>query len=272
MTWYVRPEHLVAIARGDSYLFVASGKAPATIEGVDVEAMSAVLARAVRPIERSELLEISSGDAIDALLALGVLVETDAPVARATQAKRCKRLVVGLGGSIAAGAALEPIATLAERFAEHVDIVIGEGARHFVEPSLFGYHGMTVWTEMYEPAHGARVPHEHLASNADLVLVYAASASLLHKLASGACSDLISLVATATRAPVIVAPSMNPQMWRHPAVQRNAAQLRADGVWIIEPGYGEPVANRAHGGAGSGAFDVANAIVAMTAILEQQRA
>lgn len=271
MTWYVRPASLVALARGDSYLFVSPGRSLSTIEGVDVEAMAHVLALAASPIERSALLEVSSEAAVAALVELGVLTEVPQPAPRVATAKACKRLVIGLGGSIAAGAALEPLAALADRFAEHVDLVIGKGARRFVEPKLFTYHGMTVWTEMYEPAHGARVPHEHLASTAELVLVYAASASLLHKLASGACSDLISLVATATRAPVVVAPAMNPQMWRNPAVQRNVAQLRADGVWIVEPGYGEPVANRAHGGAGSGAFDVANMIVALNAILEQQR-
>lgn len=99
------------------------------------------------------------------------------------------------------------------------------------------------------------VPHAELADNADAVLVAPCSASTLHKLASGACSDLVSLVVAATKAPVIVAPSTNANMWAHPPVQRNVAQLRADGVWIVEPWRGTRVSKRGESGTGALGFN-----------------
>lgn len=271
VTWYVRPDGLVAIARGDSYLFAIPGKPPVRIEGVDVEAMAQVLALAVQPIARTALLEASSEDAIAALLDMGVLVETAAPIDEAPPAKRVKRMVICLGGAIGVVGALDHALAFARRFAERVDVVIGEGARHFIQPKLFAYYGFTTWLDPFEPAHGANVPHEYLAINADVVLVASASASTLHKLASGACSDLTSLIVAATRAPVVVAPSMNPQMWLHPPVARNVAQLRADGIWVVEPTLGRVVADLSQSGVGSGYFDPAQMMNALTAILEQQR-
>jgi phosphopantothenoylcysteine decarboxylase/phosphopantothenate--cysteine ligase len=57
-------------------------------------------------------------------------------------------------------------------------------------------------------------------------------------------------VVAATDAPVVVAPAMNPAMWRQPAIRRNVDQLRADGVYVIEPSFGYEVANGAHEGFG----------------------
>jgi len=271
VTWYVRPAALVAIARGDSYLFSVPGRAPARIEGVDVEAMAQVLALAVQPIERTALLEASSDEAIAALVELGVLVETVAPSIQPPPTARIDRMVLGLGGAIGVVGALDHALAFAHAYAKRVDVVIGDGARHFIQPTLFEYYGFTVWTDPFAPAHGTGVPHEHLAMNADLVLVASASASLIHKLASGACSDLISLVVAATTAPVVVAPSMNPQMWLHPPVARNVAQLRADGIWVVEPTLGRVVADARKSGVGSGYFDAAQMMIALDAILEQQR-
>jgi phosphopantothenoylcysteine synthetase/decarboxylase len=90
----------------------------------------------------------------------------------------------------------------------------------------------------------ANVPHIHLARSADLVVVIPASAHTIHKLATGACSDLISLIVSATTAPVVLVPSMNRAMWEHWAVVQNLEQLRANGVFIIEPTTGVEVANR----------------------------
>ena len=62
--------------------------------------------------------------------------------------------------------------------------------------------------------------------------------------------DLTSLVVAITAAPVVVAPSMNPRMWKHPPIARNVAQLREDGIWVIEPGVGGAAADRSDRGVG----------------------
>ena len=80
--------------------------------------------------------------------------------------------------------------------------------------------------------------HVHLASRAEIIAVIPASAHALQRLATGACSDLLSLTVAATKAPVVLFPAMNANMWRHRAIARNVAQLRADGCYVVEPGPG----------------------------------
>ncbi len=268
MSWYVRPAALVAVARHSSYLFVVPGRpAPISIDDIDVEAMAQVLALTAKPIARAELAAASSDEAIATLVDLGVLVEVEPPVASITTApKRCKHLVIGLSGSIGVAGALDHVVALADRFAAHVDVVISEGARNFIQPRLFEYYGFPTWLDPFTPAHGVAVPHKHLAA-ADLVLIAPTSASMLQKLATGACSDLIGLVVAITKAPVVLVPSMNPQMWVHPPIQRNVAQLRADGVWIVEPGLGRPAAARDEVGVGGGAVDIDGLLRVLDAIL-----
>ena len=81
--------------------------------------------------------------------------------------------------------------------------------------------------------------HIRLSREADLVVVAPASADIIAKLANGLADDLASTLLLATSAPVWMAPAMNVKMWEHPATQRNVAQVKADGVTIIEPDAGE---------------------------------
>ena len=249
MDWYVRAPGLIAIAGSASYLFVVPGRDPIRIDGLDVEAMARVIGAAGLPIGHAELSASCDEAAIASLVDLGVLIRgTEAELApprapRAARARPCKRIVVGLSGAISVTTMLGHLVAIADGFADEVDVIVSEGARRFVRPELFAYYGFRVWTDPFEPAHGFTVPHSHLAAAAELVLVAPASASMLHKLATGACSDLISLVVAATAAPVVVAPSTNPAMWRHPPVQRNVAQLRADGRWVVEPQAGARLSN-----------------------------
>lgn len=233
------------------------GRDPVMLQDLDVELMGSVLERAAFPVEHAELATVADEATIAALQELGVLVPCGDAAATVTprRAKRCRNLVVGLSGSVAVVSALHHLIALADQFAETVDVIVSEGARQFVRPEAFSYHGFRVWTDPFVPAHGVAVPHAHLAAAADLVLVAPASASMLHKLATGACSDLIALVVAATSAPVVVAPSTNFAMWRHPPVRRNVAQLRADGVWVVDPWVGQKVAQRDQVGVGILGFD-----------------
>jgi len=89
----------------------------------------------------------------------------------------------------------------------------------------------------------APVPHIDLAEWADVVLICPASATTLSRLARGDCSDVVAAIALATRAPVLLAPSMNARMYLAPAVQRNLETLRDDGFLIVHPGRGVEVAH-----------------------------
>ncbi len=87
------------------------------------------------------------------------------------------------------------------------------------------------------------------------------------------CSDLLSLIVSATVAPVVIVPSMNPAMWRHPPTQRNLRTLRDDGAFVVEPGPARSAASRADseaGGPGLGP-DAANLIGILEAILHLNR-
>jgi len=95
-----------------------------------------------------------------------------------------------------------------------------------------------VWNDMYQATDVVNVPHIHLAAQADLVLVIPATANTIHRVASGACSDLLSLVISATRAPVVMVPTMNTAMLQFAPIRRNIAALRSSGIYVVEPGLG----------------------------------
>jgi len=95
-----------------------------------------------------------------------------------------------------------------------------------------------VATKSFAPAAFPLGAHIELAARADLVIVAPASADLLAKAAAGAADDLLTTLLLCAECPVLVAPAMNAAMWTKPAVQRNVAQLAADGLTIIQPGTG----------------------------------
>ena len=154
--------------------------------------------------------------------------------ARGQQA--CSHLVVGLTGSILAGLIAPVILSLCyARFHGRIDLILTEAALHFTTRDFFESYGIRTWVDVFERRDGIHVPHVALGQSADCLLVMPASAACCHRLAEGACSDLISLTVAATEAPVILAPVMNSRMWNHAAVQRNLQRLREDGVYLIEP-------------------------------------
>lgn len=250
---YVRDPTTVVVTRADTCLVVRPGAPIATLGTVDTQAIADLLEVLVRPVTRAELSDVDD-ETLEVLVEAGIVwrgelaeLEARLPQRDVAATRPCRRIVVGIAGSIAAAGFLEQVIAISHRFAEEVDVVLTAGAQRFVQRAAFESWGLRTWTEMFEQRHGYRVPHVHLAA-ADLVLVAPASASVLHRIATGACTDLLSLVVAATAAPVVVAPVMNSSMWKNPAVARNVAQLRADGVWVIEPALGFEVAHPDHRG------------------------
>jgi phosphopantothenoylcysteine decarboxylase/phosphopantothenate--cysteine ligase len=112
-------------------------------------------------------------------------------------------------------------------------------ATRFVGPVTFeAITRHDVITDQFEPGANADIEHIALASTIDLLLIAPATANIIGKLANGIADDFLSTLYTATRAPVLVAPAMNTQMFQHEAVRRNLDTLAARGVRFVEPGEG----------------------------------
>jgi phosphopantothenoylcysteine decarboxylase/phosphopantothenate--cysteine ligase len=160
-----------------------------------------------------------------------------------------KRILLVIGGGIAAYKSLDLIRRLRERGAK-VRAVMTRAAQEFITPLAVGaIVGERAYTDLFDPMTEFDVGHIRLARDTDLVLVAPATADLMAKIAGGRADDLATTVLLATDKRVLVAPAMNPRMWTHPATQRNAAQLITDGVAMIGPNEGE-MAERGEAGIG----------------------
>ncbi len=150
-----------------------------------------------------------------------------------------KRILLIVGGGIAAYKALELVRRLRERHSA-VRVVLTQGGAQFVTPLSFAVlSGEKAFTDLFDLKDEAEIGHIQLSREADLVVVAPATADLLAKMANGFASDLASTVLMATDKTVLVAPSMNVRMWEHPATMRNVATLRADGVRFVGPDEGD---------------------------------
>jgi phosphopantothenoylcysteine decarboxylase/phosphopantothenate--cysteine ligase len=150
-----------------------------------------------------------------------------------------KRILLIIGGGIAAYKALDLIRRLRERGAS-VRAVMTAGAQHFVTPlSVGALTGGKVFTELFDRDDEHDVGHIRLSREADLIVVAPATADLMAKMAGGHADDLASAVLMATDKPVLIAPAMNPRMWDHPATRRNRAVLAGDSIRFVGPEKGE---------------------------------
>jgi phosphopantothenoylcysteine decarboxylase/phosphopantothenate--cysteine ligase len=147
-----------------------------------------------------------------------------------------KKILIIVSGSIAAYKALELVRLLRKAGASVHAVLTAGGARFVTKEALAGITGQRVHDDLW--AAEAEIGHIRLARLPDAVVVAPASADLLAKMAHGLADDLASTVLLATRAPVLVAPAMNPAMWDHPATQTNLATLRGRGVAVVGPGVG----------------------------------
>ncbi|HEU4431628.1 MAG TPA: bifunctional phosphopantothenoylcysteine decarboxylase/phosphopantothenate--cysteine ligase CoaBC [Myxococcota bacterium] len=150
-----------------------------------------------------------------------------------------RRILLVVSGGIAAYKTPELVRALG-RAGHSVRCVLTDAARQFVAPlALQAVSGQTVRSALFDLTDESQIGHIELADWAELVLVAPASADFLAKLAHGLADDLASTLLLATRAPVLVAPAMNVNMWSHPATQANIATLRARGVRTLGPEAGE---------------------------------
>lgn len=149
-----------------------------------------------------------------------------------------KRILLVIGGGIAAYKSLDLIRRLRERGAS-VRCILTAGAQQFITPlAASAISGQRTHTDLFDREDEADIGHIRLARDADLIVVAPATANLMAKMAGGHADDLASTVLLATTLPILIAPAMNVRMWLHPATQRNLATLQADGVQVVGPNEG----------------------------------
>jgi len=147
-------------------------------------------------------------------------------------------IALGITGGISAYKAVE-IARGLQQAGHGVTAVMTRGARRFVTPlTLEAITGREVVTDLWASGRNVDIEHIALATRIDLLLVAPATANTLARFAQGHADDFLSAMFLATRAPVVLAPAMNSQMYAHPAVVRNLALLRERGATIVDPGSG----------------------------------
>ncbi len=155
-----------------------------------------------------------------------------------------RRVVVGVGGGIAAYKVAHVVSALRRQGAE-VRVVMTEAAARFVGPVTFrALSQHPVLTDMWAPDNPWDEPHVALGEWAELYVIAPATASLLARLASGVADDMVSATALNVRCPVLLAPSMSDRMYEHPAVQANLARLRERGCHVVGPERGPLASGR----------------------------
>jgi phosphopantothenoylcysteine decarboxylase/phosphopantothenate--cysteine ligase len=149
-----------------------------------------------------------------------------------------KTIVLGVSGGIACYKAAELVRALVKEGAE-VRVVMTRAAQEFITPlTLQTLSGHPVSTDTFDLTQESEIGHIRLAGSAEVLVVAPATANIVAKLAHGIADDLLTTVALATRAPIIVAPAMNVNMFRNAAVQANLARLRQLGMRIVDPEEG----------------------------------
>jgi phosphopantothenoylcysteine decarboxylase / phosphopantothenate---cysteine ligase len=148
---------------------------------------------------------------------------------------RGKRVVLGVTGSIACFKSAQLCSTLVQLGAE-VDVILTESAQKFITPLTFqSLTRRPVYTDLYDVLPDLSSAHVELGMRADVVVVCPASATTLSRLAAGSAEDMLSCTALASKAPLVLAPAMNVNMWEHPATQANVGLLREHGAIQVGP-------------------------------------
>lgn len=150
-----------------------------------------------------------------------------------------KRILLIIGGGIAAYKALDLIRRIKERGAAVTPVLTRAGTEFVTPLSVAALAGAKVYTDLFDLTDEAEMGHIQLSRSADLIVVAPATADLMAKMAQGRADDLASTLLLATDTRVLIAPAMNVRMWTHPATQRNLATLVGDGVLTTGPDTGD---------------------------------
>ncbi|MGI8837322.1 MAG: bifunctional phosphopantothenoylcysteine decarboxylase/phosphopantothenate--cysteine ligase CoaBC [Pyrinomonadaceae bacterium] len=150
-----------------------------------------------------------------------------------------KKVALGISGGIAAYKAAEVLRGL-QKAGCAVRVAMTERACEFIQPLTFrALSGEHVIVDDYAPDNPDPIAHITFSQTVDLLVIAPATANIIAKFANGVADDFLTSTYLAATAPVLIAPAMNATMWQHPATQRNVQQLKADGVFFIEPDDGE---------------------------------
>ena len=165
-------------------------------------------------------------------------------------------IVVGVTGGIAAYKAVSVIRSFV-LLGHDVHVIATDAALRFVgAPTFEAISRNPLNTDLYEGV--SEVRHVGIGKRADLVVIAPATANTIAKLANGLADDLLTNTVLATEAPVLIAPAMHTEMWRHPATQANVQTLRLRGVAVVGPGVGQLTGSDS----GPGRMEEPDAIVA----------
>jgi phosphopantothenoylcysteine decarboxylase/phosphopantothenate--cysteine ligase len=173
-----------------------------------------------------------------------------------------KRILIGITGGIAAYKSAELVRELQRQRAD-VQVIMTESACRFVTPvTMQALSGKPVFTDMWDSRVPNGMPHIELSRDRDVIVVAPATAGFIAKLVHGAADDLLSTLCLARDCPLMVAPTMNRQMWENPATQRNIAQLHQDGIVVLGPDSGDQACGETGMGRMLEPSDLARAIAA----------
>jgi len=177
-----------------------------------------------------------------------------------------KNIILGITGSIAAYKAAEIASQLTQAGAK-VNVIMTKEAIEFISPFTFwAITDRPVVTKMFDLASESSIEHISLAKAADIVVIAPATANIIAKLAAGIADDMLCCTVLATKAPVLIAPAMETNMYNNPATQDNLSKLKARNFMIIAPATGR----LASGKEGPGRLaDISDIIGSIRQVLER---
>ncbi|MFH1457664.1 MAG: flavoprotein [Candidatus Omnitrophota bacterium] len=146
-----------------------------------------------------------------------------------------KNIILGVTASISIYKACEIVRRLRDQ-PFSVTVVMTEEAKELIKPIVFqGLSGNRVYDSLFGDTQAPEIGHVSLAERGDLILVAPATANIIGKISGGICDDLLTCVISATRAPVVICPAMNENMYRNKIVQENIKKLKSHGYKFVEP-------------------------------------
>ena len=150
-----------------------------------------------------------------------------------------KNIILGVSASIAIYKSCDIVRRIKEKFGS-VTVVMTKESEELIKPIVFqSLSGNKVYCGLFDPADTWKIEHISFAKEADLILVAPATANIIAKIAAGICDDLLTCIILATKAPVLIAPAMNENMYENKITQDNIAKLKKLGYVFIGPRVGK---------------------------------